>query len=185
MDQGPAARVPARRPTITTCLEKGLESALSVTEKDVREFVPSDHVLLVGEALLAGQSTLTGMRGYCGLEERHIKAVLNNPVAMAWLSVQCAALFKSRSAVVDAAMYLRAAGGDVAAAKLFYERMKIMDAGQKVLHEHRVSGSIDLSKLSDLELEKILAEKVRMLPQALRKLTPIDAEFQVKDEPKA
>lgn len=185
LDSGPAARAPARRPNIRTCLSRGLEAALSVSVEDVRKFQPSDTVLLVGEAILAGNATLAEIIKYSGLEERHVKATLNDPVAMAWLSAQCAALFQSRAAIVDAAVYLRAAGGDIQAAKLFYERMKIMENSQKFIHEHRHSGSIDLSKVSDSELQKILVEKMRMLPTALKQLEPpVEAEFEVKDGPK-
>jgi hypothetical protein len=146
-------RVPAREPRSSEVREhplvaRSLKDALNITDQEVASYLPTEKDIMVGEALISGYSTLNGIMGYCGLDNPVVKRTLNNPVAMAWISRQVEALFKTRAAVIDAAVYLRAAGGDIAAAKLFYERMRLLTS-QSVRVDHVYSGG-SISRVSPM-----------------------------------
>lgn len=165
---GRRAREPQGLPSaMTSVAVRSLKDALAVTDQEVLAYLPSEDDVQVGEALVSGASTVVGIQGYCGLSKERIKAVMNNAVAMAWISRRVEALFTSRVAVVDAAVYLRAAGGDVTAAKLFYERFKVLQANTMRI-EHNYSGGVNISALPDDELARIVLEKGRMLPKEFR-----------------
>lgn len=169
-------------PAVTT---RSLQDALSITEQEVSAYLPTEVDIQVGEALVSGASTMVGIQGYCGIERNRIKATLNNPVAMAWISRQVEALFKTRVAIVDAAVYLRAAGGDTTAAKLFYERFKLLTS-QSVRVDHVYSGGVNISALPDDELARIVREKTRLLPAEFRLLEgPSGEKSGSSDVPKA
>jgi hypothetical protein len=165
---GPGARVRcgARHPG-KAAVQRSLKDALAITDQEIASYVPTDTDTMVGEALVSGASTMVGIQGYCGLDRNEIKATMNNPVAMAWISRQVEALFKTRAAVIDAAVYLRAAGGDVQAAKLFYERMRLLQVNTQRV-EHVYSGGVNISALPDDELARIVMEKGRMLPKEFK-----------------
>lgn len=148
----------------------GLTRALGVTERDLETFVPNEHHLKVGEAFLAGHSALGPICTYSGLKEDEVKAVLNDCCAMQWISRRTEALFRSRVAVIDCALYLRAAAGDMRAMELFYRRMRLLEEATKKV-EINYSGGVNLTALSDADLSRLVQEKARTLP----------AEFKVLD----
>lgn len=152
--------VPAKVPPLTL---SGLTKALGVTERDLETFVPNEHHLKVGEAFLAGHSALGPICTYSGLTEDEVKAVLNDCCAMQWISRRTEALFKSRVAVIDCALYLRAAAGDLRAMELFYKRMRLLEEATKRV-EVSYSGGINLTAVSDDELARIVADKTKLLP---------------------
>jgi hypothetical protein len=140
----------------------------------VAAFQPTPDDIKVGEAISAGLVHVPSITAAAGIEKAAVMAVLNNPVAMLWISQRIEALFRYRAGLVDAALFMRAVGGDVTAIKLFFERHKIMSQEKNV--NLNVTGGIDVRGLPTDELRKIIADKARILP----------AEFKVLSEtPKA
>jgi len=167
-----------------SALRNAWERAVSVTERDIAAFIPTDDVISIGESVLAGAQTLDVFCKMTGLKVPEVKAVLGNPVAMAWISKQIYHLFQHRAAIIDAALYQRAAGGDVQAIKLFYERMGQLDRTQNINVNY--SGGVNIQALADDELERIVREKRRLLPAEFRRLSEEatgakDAEFQTEE----
>jgi len=147
----------------------GLTRALGVTDRALEQFEPPPDVIAVGEGFLAGHASVQGIATYAGIDQARVKAVLNDALAMQWISRRTEALFKSRAAVVDTALYLRAAAGDIRAIELFYKRMKLLEEAAKKV-EVQYSGSVNLTALSDDDLRRLLHEKVRTLPAEFKVL---------------
>jgi hypothetical protein len=152
-----------------TLLRKSWEKAISVSERDIAGFVPTDADIGIGEAILAGGQTVDTICKLSGLKIDRVKAVMTNPVAMAWISKQIYHLFQHRASIIDAALYMRAAGGDVQAMKLFYERMHQLGPREQNINVN-YSGGVNIQALQDDELERIVNEKRRLLPAEFRRL---------------
>lgn len=162
--------VPAPLPMPPLTLS-GFSGALGVTDREVELYKPTEDVLKVGAAFLAGHSSIGAIKTYTGLESAQVRAVFDSAVAMQWVSRRTEALFRSRAAVIDTALYLRAAAGDLKAIELFYKRMKLLEESTKRV-EINYSGGVNLTAVSDDELARIVRDKTRLLP----------AEFKVLDD---
>lgn len=143
--------------------------AFNVDPMEVAKFQPSEDVTKVGEAVASGLTNPVAIMTAAGISKQAVQNVLNDPIAMVWISQRIEALFRYRAGLVDAALFMRAVAGDTTAIKLFYERMKIMDAGSKTLNVH-YSGGVDVRSLPVDELKKIVLDKARMLPAEFRVL---------------
>jgi hypothetical protein len=141
----------------------GLTRALGVTERDLETFQPNEHHLKVGEAFLAGHSSMDAICTYTGLERDEVREVLNSSIAMQWISRRTEALFRSRVAIIDCSLYLRAAAGDMRAIELYYKRMKLLEEATKKV-EVNYSGGINLTAVTDDELARIVHDKTKLLP---------------------
>lgn len=154
--------------------------AHDVAPADIDAFEPADNVIRVGEALLGGATTLKRISEYSNITVEQVKEVLNNPLAMGWLSRQTAALMTHHACIVDAVLYQRAITGDLAAMKLFYERMKLMQNTQKI--EHQYSGKVELKQVSDSDLKKLVEDGIRTLPGEFRARTIKTAQVEAPAE---
>lgn len=142
------------------------KAALEVSELQVAQFVPWDSVIRVGEAILAGATSSMRIADMENMEKEDVRGVLQSPIAMAWISRQIYAHFQHRAGIVDSALYHKAVTGDIAAMKLFYERMGKMQ-NERTLNV-RVSGGLDVSTLSDDDLQRLVRDKQRLLPAEFR-----------------
>lgn len=157
------------RPDRRNPVRLAMAHAFNVDPMEVARFQPTEAVTRVGEAIASGLTNPRAIQTAAGLGPEAVQGVLNDPVAMIWISQRIEALFKYRAGLVDAALFMRAIAGDTTAIKLFYERMKIMDAGSKTLNVH-YSGGVDVRSLPTDELRKIVMDKARMLPAEFRVL---------------
>jgi hypothetical protein len=157
------------RATVPSLTLSGLTRAMGVTDRALEQYQPPDDVLRVGEGFLAGHSGHRAIAVYAGLTEDRVKAVLNDALAMQWISRRTEVLFRSRAAVIDTALYLRAASGDIRAIELFYKRMKLLEESTKKVDIH-YSGGVNLTSLSDKDLQQLVREKARTLPADFRVL---------------
>jgi hypothetical protein len=146
----------------------GWQRAADLSPDQIEGYRPTPEDLKVGEALLAGNTTLARIAEYTSLSGDECKATLNSPLAMAWLSRQISALFCTRAALIDATLYTRAMTGDLAAIKLFYDRMRLLDKGMEIKHTY--SGEVSLKNVPDDELTRIVQDKARLLPAEFRVL---------------
>jgi hypothetical protein len=167
-DVSAAAPEPAR-PDSRNPVRLAMSHAFNVDPMEVAKFQPSEAVTKVGEAIASGLTHPRAIQTAAGLGPEAVQNVLNDPVAMIWISQRIEALFRYRAGLVDAALFMRAVAGDTTAIKLFYERMKIMDAGSKTLNVH-YSGGVDVRSLPTDDLKKIVADRARMLPAEFRVL---------------
>jgi len=169
-----AGPVPAHSPG-PQLLMQTLAKSFHVAPEDLAKFVPTDADMKIGEAIAAGVTAPSGLVTATGLEKEAVTATLNNPVAMLWISQRLEALFKFRAGLVDAALFMRAMAGDVAAIKLFFERHRLL-TDQKTLNVV-YSGGVDVRALPTDELQKIVQDRARMLPAEFRVLgqTPAEA----------
>jgi len=149
-------------------LVKAWREAMNVTEAEKRQFIPTELTIQVGEAILSGATSPAEMAAAAGVSEGRIRGVLSDPVGMAWVSQQIYELYRHRTGIVDAALYARASAGDIAAIKLFYERMGQLNQ-DKTVH-HVVSGGIDISGLEIEDLRRIVADDAHLIPAEYRLL---------------
>jgi hypothetical protein len=167
----PAVPTKAKAPLLTRTrdLDKivdGWRRAADLTPEQVECFKPTEVDISVGEALLAGNTQASRIAEYSGLDAAQVRDTLNNPIAMAWLSRQITALFTHRAALVDALLYQRAMTGDLAAIKLFYDRMRLLDKSMEIKHAY--SGEVSLKQIPDDELARMVQDKARLLPAEFR-----------------
>lgn len=167
-DVSAAAPEPAR-PDCRNPVRLAMAHAFNVDPMEVAKFQPTEAVTKVGEAIASGLTNPRAIQTAAGLGPEAVQNVLNDPVAMIWISQRIEALFRYRAGLVDAALFMRAVAGDTTAIKLFYERMKIMEAGNKTLNVV-YSGGVDVRSLPVDELKRIVADKARMLPAEFRVL---------------
>ncbi len=148
------------------------ERALKVTEPDIRAYQPSEMDVKIAEVLLSG--TLPSLSFAAIADELNctapvISARLKNGVTCAWIYKMVHEQITHRLGMIDAAMFARAAAGDVRAATLLFTRYgKLVDRR----HVH-VTGSFDPTQLSDKDLDRLIERHED------RKVT--DAEFTVKE----
>lgn len=165
----PPSTVPAEIPKIEARRERRLapelaeawRSALTVTEADVANYIPTSLDATIAEALLAGALSPARVAEVTGRAEAEVRAVITDPVAMAYISRAMYAVIGHRLALVDAAMYTRAVSGDVQAAKLVYERVRALTSDKNI--NVKFSGGVNISALSDEDLRRILLDKERTL----------------------
>lgn len=152
-------------PLKNTLIRRSMEKAFFIDPVELAKFVPSPEVLKVGEAICAGLTNVHAIRQAASLDEATVLGVVNDPVAMLWISQRIEALFRCRAGIVDAALYMRAVAGDIGAIKLFFERHKMM--GEKTVNVVH-SGGVDVRAIPTDELAKIVADKARALPAEFR-----------------
>lgn len=159
------------------------QSVSSVDPVAVAAYRPTELDMAVGLALLRGARTLGELEEDTSLDRFHVEAILLDPVRMAWISTQVYSHLQQRAAMVDSSLYSRALAGDMAAVRLFYERMNLFTTGQKV--SVQVSGGIDVRALSDEDLRRMVTDGAARLPPTLIESKPavkvLDAEFTMKE----
>lgn len=151
---------------------RGISNAFNVDPMEVARFQPTPEVVKVGEAVAAGLVQARTISVAAGINQEAVIAILNDPVAMVWISQRIEALFRYRAGLVDAALFQRAIAGETAAIKLFFERHKIMSDQKTVQHVY--SGGVDVRGLPTDDLRKLVADKARMLPAEFRVLEITD-----------
>lgn len=155
------SRGPAIAPSVpmkqTQYLRVLAKRAADVPPEDVDRYIPSEAVLRCTEVILGGTVRRIDIAEQLGVAPETVGMYLADPVACAWVMRQISNTIGDRLALVDAAMYSRALGGDVAAAKLIFERYA--PAVQTHRHLLQVGGNDELSKLSDAELMRLAASK--------------------------
>lgn len=141
---------------VSPSLKKAWVSALTVSERDVETYVPTVLDMRVAEAFLAGCHTSHDIADYAGVSPQRIWSVLRNQVAAAWVAAQVQASVKHRMGMVVSALFAKAVGGDVGAAKVLLERFGQLQSLSHVVH-HK---GMDVSKLSDADLDLVLSGKL-------------------------
>lgn len=159
---------------ISSLLVDAWRRALDVSERDIAAFVPTTDVCEVGEALLAGATSVEAAASCSGLSEARVRDVICNAIAMSWIAQQVHEHFRRRIAFVDAALYGRAVAGDIPAIRLWYERHDSLDHAQKIDVRHRHSIAFDPSTLSTEDLRRLVQDNGRLLASST-KVIDVDA----------
>lgn len=140
-------------------LQRAWARAAAVSEREVAGYRPFKRDLRIAEALLNGAVTCTEIAAKVGIHAEKVRQALRNPVRAAWLSRQLGAHFLHRLCQVDAALFNRALTGDVRALDLYYRRFAVF--GAPVVHHEHSHLHVDVSGLSDEDLDKTISEKLR------------------------
>ena len=133
---------------------------MSVTPSDVENY-RFDHLdYLIASSMLSGCNTITALTEDLGVDREELRNRLLSPVRCAWLSKELEKGVQSRLGQVVAAVYNRAINtGDVQAAKFLCQKFgKFQKPAQQHQHLH-----MDLSNLSDEQLDKLINQKKRTL----------------------
>lgn len=149
----------AKRGRVTQPVKRMWRDALSVEDREVEQYIPREIDLCIAELILAGHTSIAAMARECAGEftTRQLSEQLQDPVVAAWISRQINAHVSARLGVVSAAMYAQACAGNVAAAELCFKRFgQLINRSQVVVHK-----GIDYSKLTDRDLDAVLAEKLK------------------------
>ena len=133
---------------------------MTVTQSELDTF-RYDHLdFLIASSMLAGSNSITALSEDLKVDREMLRNRLLEPVRCAWLSKELEKGVESRLGQVLAAVYNRAIQtGDVNAAKFLYQKFKQYEKPTQQ-HQHL---HMDLSRLSDEQLEKLIAQKRRTL----------------------
>lgn len=152
------------------------EKVSTVTAREVAAYLPRYVDLAIAEALTLGATTPQEIQQLAGVQVSHVREALLDPIAAAWISAQVAAQIQHRTGLVDAALFSRALTGDTAAMRLFFERFKQHTSRTEVVH----SKGMDYARLSDEDLDRILAERSLTIEA---KVIPTQEAPQILDQP--
>lgn len=144
----------ARKQQLSPSLARISQRSLLASEEQIRSFIPREIDLAIAEAYLSGCITFKEVAESIGVCASTVSDVLKDPVVCAWVSRHIHASAANRLGMVDAAMLKRALSGDVRAADLFYRRYGEMVHRSFAVN---VSAAYDVTKLSDKDLDAILA----------------------------
>jgi hypothetical protein len=97
----------------------------------------------IAEALLSGVTTSQDIAEFCQVSTGSVSKWMRDPVAMRWISDQVSANIQNRLGVVVAALFSRAATGDVAAVRLMFERFGQLVNKSEVIHHKGIEGAGD------------------------------------------
>jgi len=149
--------------------------ALAVTGSDVANFPWCPVDLKIAQCMLSGFTSVRELAAEVGIGERALKHRLLDPVRCAWISSQLEKCVGDRLGQVVAAVYNRAVrtGDPQAATLLLKQYKKFMPERKEIHHTHHM----DLSNLSDGQIDKLIEQKKR-------NLNVMDADYKVKETPK-
>lgn len=136
-------------------VSKITERALQVRFEDVLAYEPTPLAIGVGRAIMAGTLKTPAIARLCSVPELRISQLKKDPVFCAWLSLRMSEDAKMRVGFVDNAVLAAAMAGNVQAARLYYDRHHPMV--KAVAHAHVHTSDTDYSRMSDEELQRLLA----------------------------
>lgn len=147
---------------LSPALRTAWRRALDVTEHDVANYIPTHLDAAIAGALLAGATSIDQIAGFCKVEPNRIGRQMQRAVAMRWISDMIHAHIGQRLGIVTAALFARAATGDVQACRLVFEKFGQVNNTTHVVH-HK---GLDLSHLSDDELSRLVRDKLHAVRDA-------------------
>jgi len=155
----PAPKEPVR--SAPSALVLGLaDRAVRAREDDVRAFVPDDLDVQMVQAMLLGCVSGKAVAESVEVSAPTVSKRLRDPVRAAWISRELTHAVRQTIGLVHASMLARALGGNVPAARLLMERFDKLAATHLHLHAHQ-PGAIDVTKLSDADLERLVEAESR------------------------
>lgn len=134
-----------------------MDSGLSVDPDELSHYQPTKLDVAITARMLEGLTSMHALSEELGIHVNKLRRYLLDPVRAAWISQKLGAFVANRLSVVSAAMYNQAVNGNVQAARLLFEKYGQMINRTEVVH-HR---GMDLSKLSNDELDLMLKDKMR------------------------
>lgn len=171
MPRKSGAKLPARK-RISPALSRIAERAVSATADQIRAYAPREIDIRIAEELLSGQLPAISYKAIAealDVSAQYVSSVLKDPVACGWIFRAVNSEIRHRLGMVDAAVFMRAAAGDIRAASLLYKRYgEIVDRSQ---HVHAV-GVFDVAQLPDSDLDALIRAQGR---------TELPTEAEVKD----
>lgn len=143
---------PKRR--LSPTLAKIANRSLTVTEDQLRQFLPTELLVRIGEAFLEGALTYSEVADMIEVSVPTVSQALKDPVAASWLFNHLRQAIPQRVGLVDVALFNKARTGDVPAMKLFYQH-----AGELIQRVQVASASLNFNpdQLTDEQLEKFIA----------------------------
>lgn len=157
--------------SVSPALSRLAERAVSATPDQLRTYAPREIDLRIAEVLLSGQLPAVSFKAIAEeleVSPAFVSKTLKDPVACGWIFQSVHREIRHRLGMVDAAVFMRAAAGDVRAAALLYKRYGEMV--DRSLHLHANVGEFDPSALTDSDLDALI-----------RAQGAKDAEFTVKE----
>lgn len=160
-------RRPSDKRQLSVALQRIATRGLQTTEDEIRAYQPTELAVAVAEAMLSGCVTFKAMAKH--LSEAYdqkigpdtISKCLRDPTTCAWVSRQVHQAIGLRLGLVDMAMLERAIAGNVAAAKLLYQRYdEIMRGGSNAKVQINM---FDPTKLTNEQLENLTRAQVRKM----------------------
>lgn len=139
-------------PTLARLARRGLLA----TEDEIRSFLPAELHVAIAEAMLSGALTYKAIASTLEVSTSAVSSALRNPVAAAWIFRHLQQVIPQRLGAVDTAIFNKAVGGDVAAAKLIYSKL-----GEIIQRVQSVSAHIgfDPEKLTDEQLDLLIRSR--------------------------
>jgi len=134
-----------------------MDYGLSVDPDELSSYQPTKLDVAIAGRMLEGSTSMCRLAEDLGVHINKLRRYLLDPVRVAWINAKLGAFVSNRLSVVSAAMYNQAVNGNVQAARLLFEKYGQMINRTEVVH-HR---GMDLSKLSNDELDLMLKDKMR------------------------
>lgn len=157
--------------TLSPTLRRAYLRIQEVSDAEIERYLPLKIDIRVAESILDGCNSPPAIARRIGADEKTVRRVINNPVRMAWISRQLTHHYAARVGLVDQAMFEGAVAGKTDAARLFYARQGLLAGAPASQHAHV---HLEFNQLSDGELRKVIAEKLRRANLGLEQ--PIDVE---------
>lgn len=165
-----AAREERRKCKVSPLLRRLLEAGGAVSGQQLRQYSPTKLDAAVCSAMLEGHTTPGALAKELNLDPLQLRKYLSNPLRAAFIGVSLGNFVKDRLNMVAAAMFAQAMGGDVAAARLLFDKYGAVNNNISHVVHHK---GADLSSMTDAELDIVLQDK-------LRKDKVIDVPFEPK-----
>lgn len=170
-DPPPVQAEKGRRPTdkrqLSVALQRIASRGLQATEDDLRAYQPTELAVFIAEAMLSGCVTFKAMAKFITdasdhkIDPQTVSRCLREPITCAWISRQVHQAIGHRLGLVDVAMLERAMAGNVAAAKLLYQRYdQITNNGSNANVQINM---FDPTKLTNEQLERLTRAQARKM----------------------
>jgi hypothetical protein len=164
-----AERAERKKCRVSPLLRRLLEAGGAVSADALRQYSPTRLDAEICATMMEGITAPVALAKALKVPYDQLRKYLTNPVRAAYIGTSLGNFVKDRLNMVAAAMFAQAMGGDVAAARLLFDRFGAVGNVAHVIH-HK---GADLSRMTDDELDIVLQDK-------LRKDKVIDVSFDVK-----
>lgn len=137
---------------VSLALRKISERALTASQDEISQYQPRELDLQICEAMLTGCMSFREIGEAIDVSAATVSKQMKDPLVCAWVSRHLNNQVATRLGLIDVSMLNRAINGNVAAAKLLFERYgKLINRNINV----NVSG-VDFNKMTDDDLDLFL-----------------------------
>lgn len=142
-------------PALTRIAKK----SLSISPEDVATYTPREIDVMIAEAMISGCLSQEQIAEHIKRSRGLVSRALKDNLACAWISTQVRKHIAFRLGNVDVALYAKCLEGNVRAMEVFYKQFdRIVD---RSVHVHAHLSGFDPTQLSEDDLDKIIASKMR------------------------